>query len=131
MPGFVETVDALASRSAISWSIEKNNFLFCTMEFIEKMGRVEDGGKSDDMEHDGEEVRNYSNDGFIGDDNESQYQRQSDYRLRSIATEQQEASQDLSMGENWVLALILKTLCRTILMMQRMSLINSRTLRKG
>ena len=70
------------------------------MEFIEKIATVEDGDKSDDMEHDGEEVRNDSDDDFIDDETEFQDQGPSDYRLRNIIMDQQEALQDLSMGED-------------------------------
>ena len=70
------------------------------MKFIEKIATVEDGDKSDDMEHDDEEVRNDSDDDFIDDETEFQDQGLSDYRLRNIIMDQQEALQDLSMGED-------------------------------
>ena len=57
------------------------------MEFIEEMDRVEDGDKSDDMEHDGEEVRNVSDDDFIDDKTEFQDQGPSDYQLRNIISD--------------------------------------------
>ena len=37
------------------------------MEFIEKMARVEEGDKSDDVQHDGEKIINDSDGDFIDD----------------------------------------------------------------
>ena len=64
------------------------------------MARAEDGDKSDDMERDGEEVRNDSDDDFIDDETEFQDQGPSDWRLRNIIRDQKEALQDLNMGED-------------------------------
>ena len=55
------------------------------------MARAEDGDKNDNMERDGEEVRNESDDDFRDDETESQYQGPSDYWLRNIIKDQQEA----------------------------------------
>ena len=64
------------------------------------MARVEDGDKNDNMERDGEEVRNESDDDFRDDETKSQYQGPSDYWLRNIIKDQQEALQELNMGED-------------------------------